>query len=73
MRKEFSQFEEVAACGTAAVLSPVGKIWFDEKWHTVFQDGQSVGPIMQKMYDLLVGIQKGELADDFNWLHEVEI
>ena len=55
------------------MLSPVGKIWFDEKWHTVSQDGQTVGPIMQKMYDFLVGIQKGELADDFNWLHEVEI
>jgi branched-chain amino acid aminotransferase len=73
LRKEFAQFEEVAACGTAAVLSPVGKIWFDGKWHAVCQDGQTVGPIMQKMYDLLVGIQKGELADDFDWLHEVKI
>lgn len=73
LRKEVGNFEEVAACGTAAVLSPVGKIWFDEHWHTIYKDGQTVGPIMQQMYDLLVGIQKGEIADEFNWLHEVEI
>ena len=73
LRAEIGEFEEVAACGTAAVLSPVGKIWFDENWHTIYKDGQTVGPIMQEMYDLLVGIQKGEIADDFNWLHEVDI
>jgi hypothetical protein len=28
---------------------------------------------MQKVYDLLVGIQRGELADDNGWLHEVHV
>ena len=73
LRKEMSEFEEVAACGTAAVLSPVGKIWVDQQWHKFYGDGEKVGPVMQKVYDLLVGIQRGEIADDNNWLREVEI
>ncbi|HJO11511.1 MAG: branched-chain amino acid aminotransferase [Gammaproteobacteria bacterium] len=73
LRAEFDQFEEMAACGTAAVLSPVGRIWFDEDWHNIYQDGQTVGPVMQELYDLLVGIQKGEVGDQYGWLHEVSI
>ena len=73
LRAEISQFEEVAACGTAAVLAPVGRILVDEQWHTFYQDGQSAGPIMQELYDRLVGIQIGELGDEFGWCHEVSI
>jgi branched-chain amino acid aminotransferase len=73
LRAEISQFAEMGACGTAAVLSPVGRIWFDAAWHSIYADGQTVGPIMQEMYDVLVGIQKGELTDQFGWLHEVDI
>ena len=73
LRAEFDQFEEVGACGTAAVISPVGRIWFDGQWHSVYGDGQTVGPIMQGVYDVLVGIQSGELSDSFGWLHEVSI
>tara|TARA_B110000014_G_C20125330_1_gene598889 strand:+ start:304 stop:1374 length:1071 start_codon:yes stop_codon:yes gene_type:complete len=73
LRKEFPSFIEMGACGTAAVLSPVGRVWFDDNWHSVYEDGQTVGPIMQEMYDILVGIQKGELTDQYGWLYEVNI
>lgn len=73
LRGEFAEFREMAACGTAAVLSPVGKIFFDNDWHVVNGDGQSVGPVMQELYDRLTGIQSGERADEFGWLHEVEL
>lgn len=73
LRVEFSSFAEAAACGTAAVLSPIGKIWFDDKWNEVGKGGANVGPVMQKVYDLLVGIQKGELEDVHGWCHEVSI
>ncbi len=73
LRAEFDQFDEMGACGTAAVLSPVGRIWFDNAWHVINEDGHTVGPVMQKLYDTLVGIQIGELEDSFGWLHEVEI
>ena len=65
LRTEFANFQEMAACGTAAVIAPVGKIWFDNDWRTVFQDGESVGPIMSELYELLVGIQRGEKEDKF--------
>ena len=70
LRKEIAQFSEAAACGTAAVLSPVGKIWFDGDWHDI-GDPEHVGPVMQQLYDLLVGIQKGEAEDEFGWTVDV--
>lgn len=73
LRQELSEFEEVAACGTAAVLSPVGKIWVDGQWHKFYGDGEKVGPVMQKVYDLLVGIQRGEAADENGWTYEIAI
>ncbi|MEQ8953778.1 MAG: branched-chain amino acid aminotransferase [Gammaproteobacteria bacterium] len=73
LRKEIEQFSEMAACGTAAVLSPVGKLYFDESWHNIYQDGETVGPVIQELYDLLVGIQKGEQEDSFGWCHQVNL
>ena len=72
LRAEFANFEEMAACGTAAVIAPVGKVWFDNDWRTVFQDGESVGPIMSELYELLVGIQRGEKEDKFGWLYNID-
>jgi len=73
LRKEIGDVEEMAACGTAAVLAPVGKVWLDGAWHHFHDNGQSVGPIMQKVYDLLVGIQRGESRDENHWTREVKI
>jgi branched-chain amino acid aminotransferase len=53
------------------VLSPVGRIWFDDAWHQV-GEGDVAGPVMHKLYDLLVGIQKGELEDEFGWTVAVD-
>lgn len=73
LRKEVGSFEEVAACGTAAVLSPVGRIWFDDKWHTFYGNGEKVGPVMQSLYDILCQLQRGERADNFGWTREVKV
>ena len=73
LRSEFSTFQEAAACGTAAVLAPIGKIWFDGQWHVVGDAELNVGPTMQHIYDLLVGIQRGEIEDKYGWCHEVSI
>lgn len=71
LRAELHSFSEAAACGTAAVLAPVGRIWVDKAWHAI-GEGEQVGPVMQQLYDLLVGIQKGELEDDFDWIVAVD-
>ena len=73
LRAEFSTFQEAAACGTAAVLAPIGKIWFDGQWHGVGDAESNVGPKMQQIYDLLVGIQRGELEDKYGWCYEISI
>ena len=73
LRGEFDSFAEMSACGTAAVLSPVGRVYFDSKWHIVNGDGHTVGPVMQKLYDSLIQLQRGEIEDQFGWLQEVEI
>lgn len=71
LRAEVHTFEEVAACGTAAVLSPVGKIWYDNEWHRFYGNGEEVGPVMQKLYDLLCQLQRGEREDIYGWTREV--
>ena len=63
--------DEAFCCGTAAVISPIGSITKgDEK--ATFGDGKP-GPITQKLYDQLVGIQNETQKDIFGWLHEVPL
>lgn len=61
--------EEVWGTGTAAVISPVGHLRFED---TVIQikDG-GIGEISQKLYDTVTGIQLGQLEDTLNWTVEV--
>ena len=66
--EELAEFTEVAACGTAVVLTPVGKIVYGEK---VFDYGLTeIGPTLKKLYDALTGIQYGDRPDTHNWLVE---
>ncbi|MBU2644121.1 branched-chain amino acid aminotransferase [bacterium] len=73
IREEMAEIEEMAACGTAAVISPVGKIWIDGQWHLFYGNGEKVGPVMKRLYDSLTQIQKGEKADPFGWTTKVNI
>lgn len=65
---EIPEFSEAAACGTAAVCSPVGEIHdldTGEKY-IVSKDGKA-GPVTQKLYDTLNGIRLGEVDDTHGW------
>ncbi len=62
--------EEVFGTGTAAVISPVGQLRWDEHIMKV-QDG-GIGEYSQKLYDTITGIQLGKLEDKFNWIIEVK-
>lgn len=60
---------EVFACGTAAVVSPVGKVKFPGgEW---LINGGETGPVATKLRETLLGIQHGELPDRHGWLHVV--
>ncbi|HZJ75368.1 MAG TPA: branched-chain amino acid aminotransferase [Clostridia bacterium] len=57
--------EEVFGTGTAAVISPVGKLRYKDEVMTV-KDGET-GELSQKLYDTITGIQTGHIEDKFGW------
>ena len=61
---------EAFGCGTAAVISPVGKLAFRDKEY-VINDNQS-GPVAKNLYDELTGIQYGTREDRFGWIQNVD-
>lgn len=61
---------EAGACGTAAVITPIQSITYRDHVHQ-FGDG-GVGPITQKLYDTLVGIQNGDVEGPAGWVVTVE-
>ncbi len=64
------KLEEVFGTGTAAVVSPVKElVWKGE--HAYIGDGQ-IGPVTQKLYDTMTGMQWGRLPDTKGWIVPVE-
>ncbi|WBW98241.1 branched-chain amino acid aminotransferase [Oceanirhabdus sp. W0125-5] len=68
---KLDRFTEAGACGTAAVITPIGGIEHNEKLH-VFYSETEVGPITRKLYDTLSGIQFGEIEAPEGWIVEVK-
>lgn len=68
---ELDQFAEAGACGTAAVISPIGGIQNGDNFH-VFYSETEVGPITHKLYDELTGIQFGDVEAPEGWIVKVE-
>src|SRR5699024_1670861 len=64
------EFKEAGACGTAAVISPIGGIQTKEDFH-VFHSETEVGPITKKLYDTLISIQFGDLEGPEGWIEKV--
>lgn len=65
---EVKDFAECGLCGTAAVISPVGRI-VDHGKEICFPSGmEKMGPITQKLYDTLTGIQMGHLEAPEGWI-----
>ena len=69
---EVKDFAECGLCGTAAVISPVGKI-VDHGTDICFPSGmEEMGPITKKLYDTLTGIQMGRLPAPEGWIHVIQ-
>lgn len=64
-------FKEAGACGTAAVITPIGGIEYEGKLH-VFHSETEVGPVTRKLYETLVGIQYGDVEAPEGWMVEVK-
>ena len=67
---ELKDFAEIAACGTAVVITPVNEIVRGEQ---VIQVGprEGCGPVLENLYKHYTGIQWGEEPDPFGWLVEI--
>ncbi len=71
--EELATLEEAGACGTAAVISPIQRIDdYDEKISYVFSHDGKPGPICEKLYQKLRGIQYGDEPDTHGWVTVLE-
>ena len=66
---EAGKLEEVFGTGTAAVISPVGELVYEDRKAEI--NGGVIGPVTQKLYDILTGIQWGKLPDEHGWIQTV--
>jgi len=64
-------FDEIAACGTAVVVTPVNKILYKDQLVTIGNGDANVGPKIKKLYDRVRSIQNGETVDKFSWMIDV--
>ena len=80
MVEELAEFEEVNSCGTAVVITPISSI--DDKLilenpevqrHYTFGDGEHCGSVSEKLYNQIIGIQKGRIEDKYGWNLFVDI
>ena len=62
--------KEMFGCGTAAIIAPVGSLWYKDKPYEV-SDGKT-GALTQRLFDDLIGIQSGEREDPHDWVVPVE-
>lgn len=69
---KLDQFKEAGACGTAAVISPIGGIQTKDDFH-VFYSETEVGPLTKQLYDELVGIQFGDIEAPEGWITKVNV
>lgn len=68
---ELDEFAECGLCGTAAVISPVGRI-VDHGREICFPSGMdAMGPVTKKLYDTLTGIQMGTIEAPEGWIRKI--
>lgn len=69
--EEIGSFEEMGLCGTAAVISPVGKVTDHGKVYEIPSGMDEMGPVIKKLYDTLTGIQMGHIEGPEGWVHVI--
>ena len=63
------RLEEAWGTGTAAVVSPIGRLMYNDEEYVI--NGEKIGEVTQKLYDILTGIQWGTVEDSFGWIHKL--
>ena len=70
--EEVKDFAEAGLCGTAAVISPIGKIVDHGKEICLPSGMEQMGPVTKKLYDTLTGIQMGTIKAPEGWIVEIK-
>lgn len=70
---EIENFVECGLCGTAAVISPVGKVNDHGKVITFANSCDEMGPVTKKLYDTITGIQQGRIEGPEGWIHKIPV
>ncbi|MFA6235139.1 MAG: aminotransferase class IV, partial [Bacteroidota bacterium] len=65
------KLQEAFGTGTAAVISPVGE--FVYRGESMIVNNRNIGPLAQKFYDTITGIQYGEIDDLFGWIENINV
>ena len=63
------RLEEAWGTGTAAVVSPIGKLMYQDVEYEI--NNQKIGEVTQQLYDILTGIQWGKVEDKYGWILEI--
>lgn len=66
---ENGTLEEAWGCGTAAVVSPIGQLYYDGKTYTI--NNNEIGDVTHALYEKLTGIQWGKIEDPYGWTMEI--
>ena len=64
------RLEEAWGTGTAAVVSPIGRLMYNDVEYSI--NGEQIGEVTGKLYEILTGIQWGKTEDKFGWIHEIK-
>lgn len=71
-KDELTTFEECGLCGTAAVISPIGKIVDHDKEILLPSGMENIGPVLSKLRETLTGIQMGTIDAPDGWICEIK-
>ncbi len=69
---ELDNITEAGACGTAAVVTPIGQMGYNNKIYKFYADGNEPGPTITKIYKHLTAIQVRDVEDTYGWTVEVK-
>ena len=64
------RLEEAWGTGTAAVVSPIGKLMYRDVEYSI--NNEKIGDLTKQLYDILTGIQWGKIEDTYGWIHEIK-
>jgi len=71
-KSELADFAECGLCGTAAVISPIGKIVDHGTEINIPSGMEEIGPVLKKLRETLTGIQMGEIKAPEGWIYEIK-